>query len=139
MPNFGELFGMRFNPLLLLAVALMLGSCAVNSPIADDPPIWGRIDCQRGEGNPAVQAEFDEAKALCLSRGESAAAVAGAAGNNACMSEQGYILRTRSEHKAACEAGPAQKEKSVAKKRAYKPAVAKPTAVPKEPTAPAKQ
>jgi hypothetical protein len=105
--------------LLLLPTAGMLGSCVVSlsSPVAQDPPIWGRIDCQRGEGNPAIQAEFEEAKALCLARGESAAAVAGAAGNNACMSEQGYILRTRSEHKAACEAVPAQKEKNIAKKR----------------------
>jgi hypothetical protein len=124
--------------LLLLPAALMLGSCvaSLNPPVAEDSPIWGRIDCQRGEGNPAIQAEFDEAKALCLSRGESAAAVTGAAGNNACMSEQGYILRTRSEHNAACEAVPAQK--NVAKKRisASKPATVKPAPVPVEPIAP---
>jgi hypothetical protein len=116
---------MRLDRILfLLPTAWMLGSCVANlsSPGAEDPPIWGRSDCQRGEGNPAVLAEFEAAKARCLSRGESAAAVAGAAGNNACMSEQGYILRTRSEHKAACEVVPAQKEKNIVEKRASKSA-----------------
>jgi hypothetical protein len=120
---------MRSTRVPLLAIALMLGSCAVSAPVTDDPPVWGRIDCQRGEGNPAAQAEFDQAKTLCLSRGESAAAVAGAAGPNACMSEQGYILRTRSEHKAACEVVPTPPaQKNVVKKRAAasKPAGEKP-------------
>jgi hypothetical protein len=127
---------MHINRLPVLALALMLGSCASSPPVTGDAPVWGRIDCQRGEGNPALQAEFDEAKALCLSRGESAAAVAGTAGPNACMSEQGYVLRTRSEHKVACEATPAQK--NVAKKRVStsKP---KPAPVQDEPAAPAKQ
>jgi hypothetical protein len=64
-----------------------------------------------GEGNPEIQAEFESAKARCLSRGESAAAIAGKLRNNSCMSEQGYILRTRKEHVAACEAPPAGKKR----------------------------
>ena len=48
---------------------------------------------------------------------EIAAVVAGTAGNNTCMSEQGYVLRTRSAHKAACEAMPAKKENNAANKR----------------------
>jgi len=68
-----------------------------------DPPIWGRADCQRGEGNPELQAEFEKAKATCLARGETAAAVAGTVGNSPCMNEQGYVLRMRAEHVAACQ------------------------------------
>ena len=130
---------MRENCLPVLAAALMLGSCVGNlsTPVAENPSIWGRVDCQRGEGNPAIQAEFEEAKALCLSRGESAAAVAGTAGNNSCMSEQGYILRTKSEHLAACEATPAGKKRGSPPKRASaKPA---PTLAPIEAAPPAKQ
>jgi hypothetical protein len=112
---------MRFDRFPLIVIALTLGSCVANigSPAVDNSPIWGRVDCQRGEGNPALLAEFDQAKTVCRSRGESAAAVAGAAGNNACMSEQGYILRTRSEHKAVCDA--AQTERSVVRKRTATP------------------
>ena len=130
---------MHIDRVLFFAIALLLSSCTVNPPVANDPPIWGRIDCQRGEGNPAIVAEFDQAKALCLSRGESAAAVAGTAGPNACMSEQGYVLRTRSEHKAACEAMPTPKNAAKSQVPAPKPAIAKPASVPVEPAAPAKQ
>jgi hypothetical protein len=129
---------MRFDRFPLLVTALTLGSCVANigSPVVDNSPIWGRIDCQRGEGNPALLAEFDQAKSVCLSRGESAAAVAGAVGNNACMSEQGYILRTRSEHKAVCDA--AQTETSAIRKRTAtsRPINATPSSVPTEVTAP---
>jgi hypothetical protein len=106
---------MRENCFPVLAAALMLGSCVANlsTPVVENSSIWGRVDCQRGEGNPAIQAEFEEAKALCLSRGESAAAGAGTAGNNSCMSEHGYILRTKSEHLAACEATPAEKRRDL--------------------------
>jgi hypothetical protein len=131
---------MRFDRFPLIVTALILGGCVANlsSSVVDDSPIWGRIDCQRGEGNPALLAEFDQAKTVCLSRGESSAAVAGAAGNNPCMSEQGYILRTRSEHKAVCEAAPARTERSVARKRTAtsKPIIATPSSAPSEVTAP---
>jgi hypothetical protein len=89
-----------------LAATMILGGCSVNtsSRFGEDPPIWGRFDCQRGEGNPELQKQFDGAKATCLARGESAAAIAGTAGNSRCMSEQGYVLRTRAEHVAVCQA-----------------------------------
>ena len=97
----GEVWG-------LLVAALMLGSCAVNLPVSEpvavELPIWGRIDCQRGANNPAIQTEFEAAKALCRSRGDSAETTAGAAGSSACMTGQGYILRTPNEHAAGCEA-----------------------------------
>jgi hypothetical protein len=77
-----------------VTISLVLGGCSVNtnSRIGDDPLIWGRVDCQRGEGNSELQKQFDYAKTTCLARGESAAAVAGTAGNIPCMSEQGYVL-----------------------------------------------
>jgi hypothetical protein len=96
---------MRENRMAVVAVALFFGGCSMNNgPVAQDPQVWGRIDCQRGEGNPALQKEFDDAKTTCLLRGESEDAVAGNAGNNPCMSEQGYVLRTRAGHAAACQA-----------------------------------
>ena len=87
-----------------LIFAVMLSGCSVNtnSRISEDSPIWGRADCQRGEGNPELLRQFDDAKAACLARGDSAAAVAGTAGDSPCMNEQGYVLRTRTEHEAAC-------------------------------------
>ena len=46
----------------------------------------------------------------CGRNAESAAAVTGTTGDNACVSEQGHVLRTRSAHNAACDAMPAKKE-----------------------------
>lgn len=89
-----------------LAAAIMLGGCSAgsNSPVADDPPVWGRSDCQRGQGNPELQQQFEDAKAACSARGESAYALAGKTGGSRCMTEQGYVLRTRAEHGVACQA-----------------------------------
>jgi len=112
------MIGLRIS---VLAVAMILGSCAVNTNSRvseDDPLIWGRVDCQRGEGNAELQKEFEDAKAICVARGETAAAMAGTAGNSPCMSEQGYVLRTRAEHVAACQA--IQEQKSTSKKRTKK-------------------
>ena len=96
--------GMRVIPISAVTVAVIIGGCSAgtNTRVAEDPPIWGRADCQRGEGNPELQVDFEKAKATCLARGESATAVAGTAGNSPCMNEQGYVLRTRAEHAAAC-------------------------------------
>lgn len=131
---------MRSIRISLVTVAVILSGCSANtnSRMGDDPPIWGRVDCQRGEGSPELQQQFDDAKATCLARGESAAAVAGTAGNNPCMNEQGYVLRTRAEHAAACQGMQEQKGKSatVTKKPAPKSKVAKP-ATTREPTEPA--
>jgi hypothetical protein len=111
---------MRSLRISVLAVVMMLGGCSVNtnSRVGEDPPIWGRVDCQRGEGNSEIQKEFEDAKATCLARGETAAAVAGAAGSSPCMSEQGYVLRTRAEHVSACQA--IEEQKSNLKKRTKK-------------------
>jgi hypothetical protein len=75
-------------------------SVGLNNRVTEnDPPIWGRVDCQRSEGNPEIQKQFEAAKATCLARGESADAVAGNAGGSPCMTEQGYVLRTRADMK----------------------------------------
>jgi hypothetical protein len=135
-----ETMSMRAIQISVVAAALVLGSCTVstNSRVAEDSAIWGRADCQRGEGNPELQAEFENAKATCLARGETAAAVAGSAGDNPCMNEQGYILRTRAEHAAACQGMQEQKGKpaSMTKKPASKSKSPKPTSTP-ESTSPA--
>ena len=100
----------RVIPISMVAITLIVEGCSAgtNTRVAGDLPIWGRADCQRGEGNPELQADFEKAKATCLARGESAAAVAGTAGNSPCMNEQGYVLRTRAEHAAACQGLPRQ-------------------------------
>ena len=116
------------------ALVLILGACSVstNTRVTEDTPIWGRADCQRGEGNPELQSEFDEAKATCLARGETAAAVAGSAGSNPCMNEQRYVLRTRAEHAAACQGTQEQKGKpaTTTKKPASKSKSAGPPSTP---------
>jgi hypothetical protein len=141
-----ERISMSSSRISVLAVAIILGGCSANtnSRVGEDPPIWGRVDCQRGEGNSELQKEFDDAKATCLARGETAAAVAGTAGNSTCMSEQGYVLRTRAEHMAACQALEEQKSKPTTgtkKPKKSKGNVAKSSATPErtEPAAPEKQ
>src|ERR1700759_4375165 len=121
----------------VVIVAFMLSSCSenTNSRLGNDPPIWGRADCQRGEGNPELLRQFDEAKATCLARGESEAAVAGTAGSSPCMVEQGYVLRTRAEHEAACRAQP-QSDKSATRTKNPAPKNTRPAPTP-EPTIPA--
>jgi hypothetical protein len=96
---------MRVVQISVVTISVIVGGCSAgtNGRVAGDPPIWGRADCQRGEGNPELQAEFEKAKATCLARGETAAAVAGTVGNSPCMNEQGYVLRMRAEHVAACQ------------------------------------
>ena len=83
-----EAMSMRVIPISMVAISVVVGGCSAetNTRVAGDLPIWGRADCQRGEGNPELQADFDKAKATCLARGESAAAVAGNGGNSPCMS-----------------------------------------------------
>lgn len=138
---------MRADRIAVVAVALILGGCSMsmNSRVADDSPIWGRIDCQRGEGNPELQKEFDDAKAICLARGESEETVAGNVGNSPCMTEQGYVLRTRAGHASACQGAGAQKAKPATPARKSDPksrgAGAKPATSPEptEPVAPPRQ
>lgn len=90
-----------------LTVAIILGGCSAgsNSRVAEnEPPIWGRADCQRGQGSPELQQQFENAKATCSARGDSAEVLAGKAGGSRCMTDQGYVLRTRAEHAVACQA-----------------------------------
>jgi hypothetical protein len=135
----------RSVQILALAVAIILGGCTAglnNRVTENDPPIWGRVDCQRGEGNPEIQKQYEDAKATCLARGESADAVAGNAGGSPCMTEQGYVFRTRAAHEAACQAVEKQigKPATQTKKPKRKSTVAKPPIPePVEPAGPAKQ
>jgi hypothetical protein len=88
----------------VLAITIGLAGCSVglNSRTGgNDPPIWGRIDCQRGEGNPELQKQFSDAKAICSAQGETEDMVSGNTGSP-CMTKQGYILRTKAEHETAC-------------------------------------
>jgi hypothetical protein len=122
-----------------IVLAVILSGCSVNtnSRMGGDLPIWGRADCQRGEGNPELLRQFDDAKAACLARGESAAAVAGTTGDSPCMNEQGYVLRTRTEHEAACRSQ-SPNDKPAARTKNPTPKGIKPASKP-EPAAPERQ
>ena len=122
-----------------IVLAVILSGCSVNtnSRMGGDLPIWGRADCQRGEGNPELLRQFDDAKAACLARGESAAAVAGTAGDSPCMNEQGYVLRPRAEHEAACRIQ-SPNDKSAARTKNPAPKGIKPATKP-EPAVPERQ
>jgi hypothetical protein len=92
--------------ILVLAVAVVLEGCTIDldtRTAGNDPLIWGRIDCQRGEGDPELQKQFNDAKATCLARGETEDMVAGNTGGSPCMTERGYVLRTRAQHETACQ------------------------------------
>jgi hypothetical protein len=100
------MISVRSIQISVLAVTVVLEGCTVgldSRTAGNDPLIWGRIDCQRGEGNPELQKQFNDAKATCLARGETEDVVAGNAGGGSCMTEQGYVLRTRAQHEAACQ------------------------------------
>ena len=122
---------MKKNILALCATILLAGCVAQAETVPDDPLVWGRVDCQRLADNPALQVEFEQAKTICLSRGQTAAAAGTAnmpeghglggaivAGINqahtanqigtstiiGCMGEMGYLRKTKSEHIAMCAA-----------------------------------
>jgi hypothetical protein len=125
-----------------LSVAALLAGCVAQAEtVAEDPLLWGRVDCQRLAENPALQQDFDQAKTICLSRAQ-AASVAGTANMpggygiggamvagmnkgvasnqiatatvNGCMGEMGYLFKTRSEHLAICEAITEQRQRVAA-------------------------
>lgn len=89
----------------ILVAGLVLGGCDTSrnnrftntNDRAGEEAVWGRIDCQRGEGNTELQRQFDEARAVCVARG------AAVAENSPCMSAQGYVFRTKAEHVSACQ------------------------------------
>jgi hypothetical protein len=124
----------------IVALCAALGGCVANASQTppEEPLVWGRVDCVRLADNPMAQQEFEQAKAICLSRGQ-AAAVAGTAGMpggrglggaiiaganqgaaanqigtatiSSCMGEQGYLFKTKTDHLAMCEAIREQKER----------------------------
>lgn len=122
-------------------LAVLLASCAQQVP-PEEAKVFGRVDCRRAEGNPDVVQEFEQAKAICVNRGQ-AAAIAGTASmptgrgmsgaivagieqgmaagqistatTLSCMAEQGYLIRTKAEHESACAAIEAQRAAEAAK------------------------
>jgi hypothetical protein len=123
---------MRVQILVVSATVTLVG-CTVgtNSRVSEsEPEVWGRIDCQRGQGNPELQQRFEDAKATCSGRGNSAEVQVGNAGNSSCMTEQGYVFRTRTEHEAACQAVAQQPGKPTLPTKGRSSGVAKPAAPP---------
>lgn len=124
---------MHISSLLPLGLSILLAGCVAQASQqnVEDPPLWGRVDCQRLADRPDLEIEFEQAKTICLSRGQ-AAAVAGTAAIpvgrglggamasgiergitanqigtatiNGCMGEMGYLFKPKSEHLAMCEA-----------------------------------
>jgi hypothetical protein len=144
----------------IVAICAALGGCVAQAEtVPEDPPVWGRVDCQRLADNPTLQLEFEQAKTICLSRAQAAsvagtasmpeghglggAVVAGinqgAAANQistatavGCMGEMGYLRKTKSEHLAICEAIKEQRERiaAAAPPQAGKKHAATPTSSP---------
>src|SRR5262245_32514151 len=93
---------------IAILTALVLTACA-GSPTGDgDPMLWGRLDCQRTAGNPALMAESEKTRLTCEARAKTASA-SSAYGNpneapamKACMLDAGYQLQRRSEFEANC-------------------------------------
>ena len=100
-----------------LGSALLLVGCVPQAETAPaEPMVGGRVDCQRLADNPAIQVEFEQAKATCVSR---AAGGSGATANqigtsaiSGCMGEMGYLFKTKSEHNARCDAIKEQKQRA---------------------------
>lgn len=131
------------------AMFLLAGCVAQANTVPEDPPVWGRVDCQRLADNAALQIDFEQAKTICLSRGQAASVAVtanmpngyglggamvaginkGITGNqvgtatiNGCMGEMGYLFKTATEHVAMCEAVEAQRKRQII---ATQPPVAK--------------
>ena len=132
--------GVAMRAVWALLVLAIFGGCVKEVP-PEEQKVFGRVDCQRAEGNPIVQQQFEQARAICLGRAEAAAVagtsamptghgLAGAISSGiqqgmaqrqigestaiSCMAEQGYIQRTRAEHEAACAAIQAQQQQIAA-------------------------
>lgn len=135
---------MRVGLVAVLGAAVMLGGCVQQGAPQEEPKIFGRADCQRAANNPVIQQDFELARQVCLPRAEAAAVsgttaipvghgLAGAmmsgiergmaqnqiatATVTSCMAERGYLLRTRTEHEAACAAIAEQKAAAERTKR----------------------
>jgi hypothetical protein len=98
-----EIVSVRSVRISFLAIAFILEGCTIpfHNGTGNDPLVWRRADCQRGEETPELQKQFDDAKAVCLAQGETEDMVSGSTGSP-CMTKQGYILRTKTEHETAC-------------------------------------
>jgi hypothetical protein len=114
----------------IVVVAVQLIACAREVP-PEQQKLFSRSDCQFISGNPALEQQFELAKQVCVPRAQAAATTASSnipmgrgmggaiaagieggiveakVGMNtmmSCMAEQGYLLRTRTEHLEACAA-----------------------------------
>jgi len=113
---------------VLTATALLMG-CQTTQEAAEDPILWGHIDCQRSADHPEFNTQIEQAKLVCINRAQ-AAGIAGTAsmptgyglggaissGINAgiaqgqienatvksCMAEYGWMLSKKSEFDARC-------------------------------------
>lgn len=125
---------MRPGSACVVILSVVLASCTTSSQpdgTVAEQPVWGRVDCQRISGNPKLEQEVEQHKAICMNRAE-AAAIAGTtsipvgygvggaiasgiqrgtaqnqiaiATAKSCMGEYGYIFRTRDQHITACAA-----------------------------------
>lgn len=133
--------GISMKHFLTSAVlAISLAACATpGDQNPEDPIVFGRVDCQRSENNPTIQAAFEQDSAVCKGRAE-AASLSGTSSMNggglvgaldkavtqqqigkstivSCMAERGYLLKRRSEHTAMCSAIAAQKAAPAPKRR----------------------
>lgn len=124
---------MRAQLLLPVLVAIQLPACATTPAPLEEQRLWARFDCQRISQNPGLQAALEQSRAICVPRAEAAAisgtaampvgyglggAIAsgisqGVTGNqisratmSSCMAEQGWTLRTLTEHEAVCPVPP---------------------------------
>lgn len=152
---------MRTDLIAVLTAAALLGGCVAQAEsVPEDPLVWGRVDCQLLSGNAILQADFEQARTICVSRGQAAsvattanmpngygmggAMVAGmnkgiagsqvsAATVGGCMGEMGYLQKPKSQHVAMCEAIAEQKRQMTL--AAAAPPVAKRRAPAKLPSA----
>lgn len=118
----------RTGAVAVVAASLILAGCQTTAQ-QENPPIWGRIDCQRAVENPQLTVLFEQAKLVCQNRAD-AAGTAGTAGMptgrgiggaiasgiaagithaqisvstaKSCMAEYGFMLASRQEHEMRC-------------------------------------
>jgi hypothetical protein len=150
------------NRFAALGVALLLGGCAAQAHVVEDPEIWGRVDCVRAQENPMAEQEFEQAKAICTGRAQAAGiastagmpvgrGIGGAIGSGiaagitsaavssatatSCMGEVGYVKRPQSHHEAACSAVYAHRDQIAAAAAAANSAALKKSRVKPKPIA----
>lgn len=159
---------MRAAVVLAVGVAAQIMGCTQTPDPSVEQPAWARFDCRMRDDGPEIHALFEQAQAICAPRAE-AAAIAGTSGMpvghglagaiasgissgiaqgqisratlSSCMAEQGYTLRTRSQHDELCadiraaRNPPAKTRVPVAKRQAVKVTAAR-SASPRQAPAP---